>query len=41
VMFGASKTRDTVSYAITSTEVAGDLRQAVEANTPTATGSCL
>jgi S1-C subfamily serine protease len=41
VMFGASKTKDTVSYAITSTEVAGSLRQAVEANTPVATGSCL
>lgn len=41
VMFGASTSQPTVSYAITSMEVAGELQQAVANDTPTATGSCL
>lgn len=41
VMFGASREQSSVSYAITSTEAAGKLRQAIDANTPVATGDCL
>jgi S1-C subfamily serine protease len=41
VMFGASPEQPTISYAITSMEVAGELRQAVADNTEAATGKCL
>jgi S1-C subfamily serine protease len=41
VMFGASTTQNTASYAITATEVVGELRQAIASDSPAATGNCL
>lgn len=41
VVFGASPEQPEISYAITSAEVAGELRQAIAENSPRMTGKCL
>ncbi len=41
VMFGASTTQTAASYAISSTEIADDLRQAITDNSPVSTENCM